>query len=89
MVKEIGRINSHHKNSELLVEVVQSNHRSIPPRIKSNRERGTVREPHALPLLTALFCRVVKENPTRLVCNLRDPWSQHPGSCYPWTFYER
>ena len=75
-VRGIDYLNSRHKKSGFLVEVDQSNHQSIPPRIKSNRERGTVREPYALPFWLDLFRRVVWEGRARFVPVVHGVWIQ-------------
>ena len=78
----ISQFNSRHKKSEPLVEVVQSNRQSIPPRIKPNREQGTVHEPHALPFLLDLFRHVVWEDQARFV---PDVWIRRLGTCCSYT----
>ena len=80
MFKEIGQFNSSHKKPEFLVEVVQSNRRSIPPRIKPNREQGTVREQHALSFLLEFFRREVWEDRARFVPFDHGVWIRRLGS---------
>ena len=80
MFKEIGQFNSRHKKPEFLVEVVQSNRRSIPPRIKPNREQGTVREQHALSFLLEFFRREVGEDRARFVPFVHGVWIRRLGS---------
>ena len=85
-LKKMKTLNSRHKHFEFLVGVVPSNHQSSLWRIKPNIERGTVREPYALLLLSDLFRRVVWEDRVRFVLVVRDMLIQHPGIPYcSWT----